>query len=241
MRFASIWLALAVIGLWASSALSQQPTTVQLPTYSFFNANTTVTVPDRGSVYLGGVNRAATGRNEFGAPLLPFRNRSIGMERSASNAWVSVWVHDFEAMDEYLLSQPTAFRAAQAAESRAVTAPVAHAQPPIASSTPGARETWNRRLDAAQQGSAGPTAMSLAELRAKHQREEQSRSEEAQKWFERAQGAESAGKRNVARVYYQMAARRATGPLKDQITARLDAVDGPPRTSKLAQTQSRLP
>lgn len=241
MRLSRTWVALAVIGLWAGAALAQQPTTVQLPTYSFFNTNTTVTVPDRGSVYLGGVNRAATGRSEFGAPLLPFRNRSIGMERSASSAWVSVWVHDFEAMDQYLLSQPTAFRAAQAANSRPLMPQVASGPSPYAASSIGASDTWNRRLDAAQQGSAGPTAMSLAELRAKHEREQQSRSDEARKWFERGQGAEAAGKRNVARVYYQMAARRATGPLKDQIAARLDAVDSSSKTSKLAQSQPPLP
>jgi hypothetical protein len=239
MRFRTTWLVLALVALWAFRAPAQQPTTVQLPTFSFFNTNTTVTVPDRGSVYLGGVNRAATGRNEFGAPLLPFRNRSIGMERSASSAWVSVWVHDFEAMDQYLLSQPTAFRAAQAANSRPLVPRVASRQPPVASS-PGAPDTWNRRPNAAQQGPAGPTAMSLAELRAKHQREEQSRSDEAQKWFERGQGAEAAGKPKVARVYYQMAARRATGPLKAQIAARLDAVDGSSKPSKLAQSQPPL-
>ena len=240
MRSFRRWLVLALVGLWAFRAPAQQPTTVQLPTFSFFNTNTTVTVPDRGSVYLGGVNRAATGRNEFGAPLLPFRNRSIGMERSASSAWVSVWVHDFEAMDQYLLSQPTAFRAAQAANSRPLVPRVASRQPPVAASLPVAGDTWAARSNAAQQGPAGPTGMSLAELRAKHQREEQSRSEEAQKWFERGQGAEAAGKPKVARVYYQMALRRAAGPLQAQIAARLDALDGSSKSSKLAQTQQRL-
>ena len=82
--------------------------------------------------------------------------------------------------------------------------------------------------------------MSLAELRAKHQREQQARSIEAEKWFERGQGAEAAGKPNVARVYYQMAARRATGPLKAQIAARLDAMDGSSKPSELAQSRPRV-
>ena len=241
MRSSLIWLALTFIGLGLSSAVAQQPTTVQLPTYSFFNTNTTVVVPDRGSVYLGGVNRAATGRNEFGVPLLPFRNRSIGMERSASSAWVSVYIHDFEAMDQYLLSQPTAFRAAQAAKSPLLVPRVAGGRPAVAASSNGSGDTWTRRPKAADQDSTGPTAMSVAELRAKHEREQRARSEEARKWFQRGQNAEASGKANVARVYYQMAARRATGPLQDQIAARLDALDGFSNNSKLAQRQPRVP
>ena len=82
---------------------------MQLPTFSYFSVNTTVTVPDRGSAYLGGVNRAAEGRNEFGTPLLPFRpfrNVGIGRETSASGMWVTATIHDFDAMDRYLLSAP---------------------------------------------------------------------------------------------------------------------------------------
>ena len=88
MRHPSPWWSLLAVGLVSASAFGQQGTAVQLPTFSYFTTNTTVSVPDRGSVYLGGVNRAASGRNEFGAPLLPFRNRSFGTERSATSAWV---------------------------------------------------------------------------------------------------------------------------------------------------------
>jgi hypothetical protein len=221
MRFHLLWLPLIVLGLGAGSALGQQGSAVQLPTFSYFSTNTTVSVPDRGSAFLGGVDRAAYGRNEFGVPLLPFRNRSFGAERSTSGARVSVTIHDFEAMDRYLLSQPTPFRAAQNQ---------------AAALAPAAKDAWQRKLEAAQAGSARPSVMSVAQLRAQHVREEQARGDEARQWYERGQGAEAAGKSNVARVYYQMAARRAGGELKEQIAARLASLASPPAESKLAQT-----
>lgn len=228
MRAYIAWFPLVFLGLGIGAAFGQQATTVQLPTYSFFTTNTTVSVPDRGSVYLGGVNRAASGMNEFGSPLLPFRNRSFGTERSASSARVSVYIHDFEAMDEYLLSQPTSSRplepliAGRQAGTGRFSAP-AHdirRRPNVASRVPGSA-----------------AAMSVAELRADRLRVEKSRHEEALKWLERGRTAEASGKANVARVYYQMAARRATGDLKDQIAVRLEAVSGSSPPPKLAQSR----
>ena len=229
MKYLHAWLPLVLLGVGTGTAFCQQGAAVQLPTYSYFGTRTTVSVPDRGSAYLGGVNRAASGRNEFGTPLLPFRNRSIGTERSASGARVSVYIHDFEAMDEYLLSRPTPFR-----RSQAQTAPG-----PIRGlgASPAASDVWTRRLAKAGARSGGSATKSVAELRAERVRVEQTRHAEALKWFKRGEGAEAAGKANVARVYYQMADRRATGQLKEQIAARLEAVSGSPPASKLAQSR----
>ena len=62
--------------------------TVQLPTFSFVTVTTTVSVPDGGTVLLGGIKRLSEGRNEFGTPMLNkipyisrlFRNVAIGRE-----------------------------------------------------------------------------------------------------------------------------------------------------------------
>jgi general secretion pathway protein D len=62
--------------------------TVQLPSFSFVSVVTTVSVPDGGTVLLGGIKRLREGRNEFGVPLLSkvpyinrlFRNVSIGRD-----------------------------------------------------------------------------------------------------------------------------------------------------------------
>jgi general secretion pathway protein D len=63
-------------------------TTVQLPTFEVITVSTTVSVPDGGTVLLGGIKRLVEGRNEFGIPLLSkvpyidrlFRNVGIGRE-----------------------------------------------------------------------------------------------------------------------------------------------------------------
>lgn len=63
-------------------------TTVQLPTFEVISVSTTVSVPDGGTVLLGGIKRLREGRNEFGVPLLSkipyvdrlFRNVGIGRE-----------------------------------------------------------------------------------------------------------------------------------------------------------------
>ena len=214
MRFGFGWVALALLGLGAGSARGQG-VAVQLPTYSYFTTRTTVVVPDRGSAYLGGVKRAWSGTSRFGAPLLPFGNRSFGYSRSAIGARASVFVHDFEAMDEYLLGQRGAGR------SNGFEPPANHAprQPPVAVARP-----------------PGGPAMSVAALRAQRLRQQQARQEQAVDLFERGRRAEAAGKANVARIFYQMAARRAGDELKAAIAARLEAISPPPVASKLAHS-----
>ncbi len=78
--------------LWNNTATNttntNSGTTVQLPTFSFVTVTTTVSVPDGGTVLLGGIKRLSEGRNEFGVPMLDkipylnrlFKNASIGRE-----------------------------------------------------------------------------------------------------------------------------------------------------------------
>jgi general secretion pathway protein D len=63
-------------------------TTVQLPTFAFTSVSTTVSVPDGGTILLGGIKRLAEGRTERGVPMLSkipyvsrlFRNVSAGRD-----------------------------------------------------------------------------------------------------------------------------------------------------------------
>ncbi len=63
-------------------------TTVQLPTFAFTTVTTTVSVPDGGTVLLGGIKRLREGRTERGVPILNkvpyvsrlFKNVAIGRE-----------------------------------------------------------------------------------------------------------------------------------------------------------------
>lgn len=71
-----------------SETRTRSGTTVQLPTFQVISVSTTVSVPDGGTVLLGGIKRLREGRNEFGIPLLSklpyidrlFRNVGIGRE-----------------------------------------------------------------------------------------------------------------------------------------------------------------
>lgn len=71
-----------------SEAKNTSGVTVQLPSFSFVSVVTTVSVPDGGTVLLGGIKRLNEGRTEFGVPLLSkvpyinrlFRNVAIGRE-----------------------------------------------------------------------------------------------------------------------------------------------------------------
>jgi len=62
--------------------------TLQQPTINQFFVSTTVSVPDGGTILLGGIKRLSEGRNEFGPPILSkipyinrlFRNTSYGRE-----------------------------------------------------------------------------------------------------------------------------------------------------------------
>ena len=210
MNTLRISLALTLLAFTVTSVHAQNA--VQLPTLSSFRTGTTISVPDRGSVFTGGINRAADGRSEFGTPLLPFRNRSMGSQRSASSVWTSVYIHDFEAMDEALLGQ---------ARGSSYRAPAPRPLGPsslVSGTQRSPRETQPPRI------ASGPSTKSVAQLRAERAGEQQTRIAEAERLFERGKAAEAKGKPNVARIYYQQASRRAQGEFKEQILAQLRLV-----------------
>jgi general secretion pathway protein D len=70
--------------------------TVQLPAFQFVSVVTTVSVPDGGTVLLGGIKRLSEGRNEFGVPLLskvPYINRlfrNVGIGRDTDSLMMMV-------------------------------------------------------------------------------------------------------------------------------------------------------
>jgi general secretion pathway protein D len=75
---------------------TSEGTTVQLPTFSFVTVTTTVSVPDGGTVLLGGIKRMNEGRIERGIPILsklPYINRlfkNVGIGRSTSSLMMMV-------------------------------------------------------------------------------------------------------------------------------------------------------
>ncbi len=217
MTILRISMAIVLVALAAVSARAQNA--VQLPTYSSFRTGTTISVPDRGSVYTGGINRAYDGRNEFGAPLLPFGNRSIGSDRSATSVWTSVYIHDFAAMDEALLNQArgSGYRSGPYRSAGAAWGPRVGA-----GSVPPVDKPW--QVSSSSRPKTGPTSTSVDQLRAQREQELQVRATDAERLFERGKLAQAKGKIDVAKIYYRQASRRADGPLQEKILAQLKLI-----------------
>ncbi len=86
--------------LWNQTADSttntNSGTTVQLPSFASVTVSTTVSVPDGGTVLLGGIKSLSEGRNEFGVPILdkiPYLNRlfkNVGIGRETSSLMMMV-------------------------------------------------------------------------------------------------------------------------------------------------------
>ncbi len=80
----------------AGGTVTTDGTTVQLPTFNFVTVTTTVSVPDGGTVLLGGIKRLSEGRNENGVPILskiPYINRlfkNVGIGRTTSSLMMMV-------------------------------------------------------------------------------------------------------------------------------------------------------
>jgi hypothetical protein len=232
-KLVSSFFGVLAVSLSAATTCSLQAQTLQLPTFSFFSVGTTVNVPDQGSALLGGINRESSGRSEFGVPGLPFapfRNVSTGQTSSSSTVHASVTIHDFDAMDQAILMGGGGLIGAGgdrpffvgnsigAGLSVPNTVPFIGGQPrPTAIA-----QHWE------------PTSAvevphtDLATAQAERAQRRTARTAEAEDYFERGQTAEAEGKPAVAKVYYQMAARRADGDLKQQVLARLEVVGGGP-------------
>jgi type II secretory pathway component GspD/PulD (secretin) len=79
---------------------ANEPTIFQMffqqPTFTTVNINTTVQVPDGGTVLLGGIKTLSEGRNEFGPPVLskiPYINRlfkNVGFGREAQSLMIMI-------------------------------------------------------------------------------------------------------------------------------------------------------
>jgi general secretion pathway protein D len=79
-----------------NATTSTEGITIQLPSFAFVTVNTTVSVPDGGTVLLGGIKRLSEGRNEFGVPILsklPYINRlfkNVGIGRETQSLMMMV-------------------------------------------------------------------------------------------------------------------------------------------------------
>ena len=166
--------------------------TVQQPVVGVTSVNTTVSIPDRGTIYLGGVSSFQAGRSQYG----PLRSgTSMGYSAQSSSMSASVYIHDLRAMDEAILN--SVGRTSGGGEFNAgVTGH--RGQPNIASET-----------------TASPA-------------------EKRKKFEELALKSEAAGKANLAKLHWQMAARFGSSQAEKRL-AELDSPTAAPRTKTISQ------
>jgi hypothetical protein len=82
------------------SSLQAQQIAVQQPVVGVFSGTTTVSVPDRGRAFVGGVGRSASSSSIYG----PLRtNSNYGRSTAGTSVSVHVWIHDFEELDRQAL------------------------------------------------------------------------------------------------------------------------------------------
>jgi hypothetical protein len=211
----SLMIAAAVIGTERAcgQAQPQAPTTVQLPTFRFFTVQTSVSVPDSGGAYLGGINRARDGSASRG--FLPWRNRGFGMERGGGHATVHATIIDHDELDKALLAKAAKHGEAAAidAKAEAIASHVGHSDTDVPAWKPGSGVLRPE-----------PLAGSVAVIRAQNAAAADARAAELAVHFAKAQSAEAEGKPVVAKHYYGIVARRAAGDLKQQALDRIAAL-----------------
>lgn len=97
-------------GILSSVASAQ---VVQIPTISFFNIDTTVSVPDGGYSHIGGISGYGEGFTSRGTPMLShlplanrgFRNQAIGNRSLAQNAGISVNILSLKERETEVLAE----------------------------------------------------------------------------------------------------------------------------------------
>ena len=229
-----------LVALFCGTAAQAQ--TVQLPTFNFFTVRTTVSVPDSGGAYLGGVNRSAMGQSARGVPLIsrfpgagrPFTNRGIGSSVASSGASAHATIIDHAELDELTLSGAELLRrpggGMLSAEELRVEREAEFLSRHVDRS--GAGDTLSL---GSSSSAAEPPLESVAAIRSRtelaRQRESEQRQNEAVSLFQQGQDAERDGALGAARVAYQMAARKAEGELKQRAMERLAALQSERETA----------
>ncbi|HUG68828.1 MAG TPA: hypothetical protein VMM76_13860 [Pirellulaceae bacterium] len=200
-----------------------QAQVVQLPTYHVFSVRTTVSVPDGGAAYLGGVTRGAWGSSSRGVPGLSqvpgvnrlFTNRSFGSSVSSSHAYATATIIDHAEMDRMVLAEAAARRGelgvASETERRAahLSAFVARSPQPSRASPIATHQA--RTLDPVDR---------VAAARAAHEAEMLA-------YVQRAELAEAAGSFGAARCSYNVLARRGNDEQQQLAARRLAALTAP--------------
>jgi hypothetical protein len=224
-------ISLLVWTLWILGAAFAHAQVVQLPTYQVFSVGTTVSIPDRGAAYLGGVTRGGWSSSSRGVPGLSqipgvnrlFTNRGIGSSVSSSHAYATATIIDHAEMDRMVLAEAAARRGevivATETDHRA-----AYLSEHVAR-TPKATEAMS--LVAHRAESPNPAAR-IAAARAE-------RDTRMLAYVRRAELAEAAGSFGAARCCYNVLAREGNDEQKQLAARRLAALTAPATDDRLVR------
>ncbi|QGJ72062.1 Hypothetical protein PBC10988_37770 [Planctomycetales bacterium 10988] len=199
----SRWRAVLLLGLfWVGVSLTTPAAaqvlnpniSLQLPTYRFFTVQTNVVVPDSGGAYLGGIRRSSNGSTAFHPSMLGPGVRGRGQNRQAGGMQVEATIIDHQELDRQLLAE-TNDREMPEKEARSL------------------------KMQATRSSSESLTSVSAIE--AKIAAEAKEKQQKAWQDYQRGLAALDQGKPKVAKIYWQMALRRAEGTLKNQIQREL--------------------
>jgi len=228
MSFRAPTFAALLVLFLAVTAQAQQNTTVQLPTFNFTTTSTTASVPDGGTGLLGGIMRASESSVTRGVPLLSklpyvnrlFKNRGIGRDVSSWNQTVvpRIIILEEEEFFQTGISPETLSGRGGGGAGGGFAGAV---DPEIARKADFINRNVARHTPATPTIPSDRRLPSVEEIRHRHDLARAERASEAAEFFTKGQKAELDGKPGVAKVYYQMALRRAEGELQRLIVARL--------------------
>lgn len=214
-------------------AVAAEAQVVQLPTFRVFSVGTTVSIPDGGAAYLGGVTRSSSSSSSRGVPGLSqvpglnrlFTNRSIESSVSSSHAYATATIIDHAEMDRALLAEAAArrgeVRIASESDRRAAYLSEFMARSEVPTRTAPL---------AAKKAAVLDSASRLADTRSRHEAEMAAH-------LERAELAEAAGHLGAAKCSYSVLARRGSDEQKQLATRRLAALDSRATDGKLASRE----
>jgi hypothetical protein len=188
------------LGAFSSRANAQQKITVQEPSLETFGVGTTVSVPDRGRMSLGGVGRAAASRSISG----PFRRgTSMGLSSQGSGLSVGARVQDLAEMDRATLE--AAGKARKARDDVRLPAGAEYAF-----------ETLRARQSVRDNTSEAPDSV-VARTPSVAKDPPADAGPSPDKLLDRARQAEAAGKRELALAYLRVARDRGSDEAKREI------------------------
>jgi len=148
----------------SGNAFAQQPVqpgiSLQLPVVRFFDVRTAVSVPDGGTMSLGGVSRSGEFRNSAGVPILgslpvtgrAFGNRSTRGFQSAGGSSISVKIISLQEMDEDITAEALRLQAVRS-NSDLNGSPTVQHQADFLSRNVGSRNVGSRNVGSRNVGS----------------------------------------------------------------------------------------